>query len=171
MANKYIVSLCLSLLSASTSPVYALSDASLNISANIVASPCIVNNSTIDGKVALGRFFTNQLRNPGDATQWVSFSLELNSCPQQTTKVVVDFKGEPYPTRENLFSNSGGSTQVAIEVADVQGGAISNESTREIKVDALHNAILPLKSRMVTPEGNATSGSVSGTIEVSFAYQ
>lgn len=159
------------LLSDWMSVAFANEGTAVNISANIVASPCIPSEDTVQGNVSLGSFYTYHLSNSGDATDWVPFTLKLTDCPATTTAVTVSFSGESDGSNPDYFKNMGTSSNVAIEIQDTKAGRVRNGATRLITVNPSHTASLDLQSRMMTPQGNATAGSVTGLVELSFSYQ
>lgn len=170
---KSIVTAFFALLLLSDRVSLAIADegTALNISANIVASPCIPSEDTVQGNVSLGSFYTYHLSNSGDATDWVPFAIRLTDCPVTTTALTVSFTGEPDGSNPDVFKNMGTSSNVAIEIQDTKGSIIRNGATRVLTVNPSHNASLDLQSRMMTPQGNATAGSVTGLVELSFSYQ
>lgn len=148
----------------------AESDSELAITGNVLASPCVIAPDTIKGDVDLGSAFSNRLHNAGDSADWAVFSLNLTDCPVTTTNVVVHFTGIPDPDYPAFFKNTGTSNNVAIEVVDSASVRISNSSVRNLKVGSDHQAKIDLKGRMTSPQGGATSGAVSGLIELSFDF-
>ncbi|MCY1697938.1 fimbrial protein [Lelliottia sp. SL45] len=168
---KTIVTAFFVVLLISASNAFADEGTALNISANIVASPCTLSEDTVHGKVPLGSFYTNELSNRGDATGWVPFALKLTECPVTTTAVSVVFTGDADESNPDFFKNMGSSSHVAIEIKDTGGSIVRNGATRTITVNPSHDAVLDLQSRMVTPQGSATAGSVTGLVELSFSYQ
>lgn len=154
-------------------PLMALAngDGELAITGSVLASPCTITPDTVKGDVNLGKVYTNRLHSAGDATDWTAFSLNLTECPSTTTKVVVHFTGTSDPDYPVFFKNTGTSERVAIEVADNTGTRLSNNSVRNLTVDSQHQAKMDLKGRMTSPQGEATSGSVSGVMELSFDFQ
>jgi len=168
---KTIVTTFFALLLISASNAFADEGTALNISASIVASPCTLSEDTVHGNVSLGSFYTNELSNRGDATGWVPFALKLMECPVTTTAVSVVFTGESDESNPDFFKNMGSSSHVAIEIKDTAGSIVRNGASRTMTVSPSHDAVLDLQSRMVTPQGGATAGSVTGLVELSFSYQ
>lgn len=157
---------------ATISPIaLASSDSALAITGNVLASPCIIAPDTVKGDVDLGEVFSSRLHNAGDSADWAAFSLNLTDCPATTTKVVVHFTGTPDPDYPVFFTNTGSSEHVAIEVADATGVRVSNNSVRDLSVNSQHQAKMDLKGRVTSPQGEATSGTVAGIMEVSFDFQ
>lgn len=146
-------------------------DSELNISGKVIAPSCTIAPNTVNGDVDLGVAFSESLRGAGSTSAWSGFSLNLTECPATTTKVVVYFSGTQDPDYPVYFKNIGSSQHVAVEVADDTGAHISNGSVRDLVVNSEQQANIDLKGRMTSPQGGATSGSVSGLMELSFDYQ
>jgi minor fimbrial subunit len=144
----------------------------VTITANVVASPCIIASDTLKKDVVLGHFFTSSLKHAADVTDWVPFTLNLEGCPATTTQVVVYFKGEPDTIEPSFFRNVGSSEHIAIEVNDSLGVLVSNGTSLTVDVDKnQHTAKVDLMGRMITPEGNASAGTVKGILELSFNFK
>lgn len=148
------------------------SDMALNISANVVASPCVVTTTELN--VDLGqKLWTSELAKANDATDWVAFSFNLTGCPDSTTKVVATMSGDPDPTFPDYYQNAGDSKNVAIDVMDDTGQQqLSNGKTMTVAVDnKQHTAVFNMKGRVISPAGGGTSGAVKGHMELTLAYQ
>lgn len=144
----------------------------MNVHANILAPTCTVSVDSLRQNVDLGKGRTADLTHAGDATEWTSFSVNFEACPQSVTTVTTTFSGGTDPDAPEYYLNTGTSTHVAIEVTDETGTQkLSNGKAFSTAVDASHNATLALKSRMVTPTGNATSGSVTGALQLCFSFK
>lgn len=145
-------------------------DSTLSIAANIVASPCTVSGDSVAKEVDLGQFWTSQLAHAGDTTGWSTFDINLTDCPASTTRIAVTLNGDTDKQAPVYFANSGSGKNVAIEVATKDGVTLSNGSQVEAPVKS-NGAIFNLQGRMVSPAGKATSGEVTGTIELTFNYR
>lgn len=144
----------------------------VNVSANIVAPACSVSVDSVNQKVDLGKGRTADLIKAGDVTKWTSFNVNFEACPESVKTVTATFSGAPDTDAPLYYLNTGTSTHVAIEVTDETGTQeLSDGKTLSTGVDATHKASLVLKSRMITPQGNATPGSVSGVLELSFVFK
>ncbi|WP_147295675.1 hypothetical protein [Buttiauxella agrestis] len=81
--------------------------------------------------------------------------------------VTVTLTGSLEPDVPEHYINTGTTTHVAIEVMDVASTqAMSNGKTLTIGINTEHKTSLALKSRMITPNGKATSGSVIGLTQL-----
>ena len=66
----------------------------LNITGNVIASPCQVSSDSITKSVDLGQNIqASSLQTAGAATDWVNFDINLNSCPAGTTKAIMTMHG------------------------------------------------------------------------------
>lgn len=171
--NTVFLLLCSVILFILNIPLLAFADSGsdLTISGNVVAYSCSIAPDTVEGDVDLGKVLSLRLLSAGDSADWSAFSLKLTDCPPTITKVIVHFTGTPDPDYPVYFKNSGSSERVAIEVEDTSGGRISNSSERTLNVDAQQQARIDLKGRIITPQGAATSGSVTGVMELAFDFQ
>jgi minor fimbrial subunit len=147
----------------------AEADSSVNITANVLASPCAVSADSLDKPVDLGSVWTSKLKQAGDTSDWVSFDISVIDCPVTTTQATLKVTGTPDETNQ-YYKNDGTSQHVAIEVAN-EAGSLPNGATFTATVDTLHQATFAMKSRMVAQDDAATSGTVSGLLELSFTYR
>lgn len=173
MRNTRLFLLCSVTFFIINTPLFANAESGseLTVTGTVKAAPCTVAPDTLQGNVDLGKVYTNRLHSAGDSADWSAFTLNLTDCPATTTKIVVHFSGTPDTDYPVYFQNTGASTHVAIEVADTQGARISNTSVRNLTVNAEHQAKIDLKGRMISPQGEATAGSVSGLMELAFEFQ
>ncbi|MCS2153792.1 hypothetical protein MUU49_14635 [Scandinavium goeteborgense] len=147
-------------------------DAGVNVRANILAPACSVSVGSANQKIDLGKGRTTDLIKAGDATKWTLFSVNFEACPQSVTNVTATLSGAPATDAPEYYLNTGSSNNVAIEVTDEAGTQVlSNGKTLSTGVDANHKATLAFKSRMITPKGNATSGSVIGVLQLTYTFK
>ncbi|WP_279204673.1 fimbrial protein [Obesumbacterium proteus] len=148
------------------------SDTSLGVNATVVASPCTVEASA-NQDVDLGSFYSNMLNSPGSTTDWANFTIDLSSCPTSTRSVDMTLSGEAEGTTKYFKNTGGSSTNVAIEITAQQAGATTlgpGDTFNVAVVQATHQASFPLRAHMISPQGGATSGTVSGAVEITFRY-
>ncbi|WP_130098697.1 fimbrial protein [Siccibacter turicensis] len=159
-------------------PVVSIaSDASITMTATVVASPCTLDTAVSQLTVDLGDYYADQLSKPKSAVGYKTFPLTLKDCPEGTTKVVATFTGVDEPAGDwiTLFTNTGTAKNVGIMLkGDTSlwiGGAIKNGTQLTQTVKADHTVTWPMESEMGTSTGNATPGTVHAVITVSFTYQ
>lgn len=147
-------------------------DTNLGVSATVVAASCSVGTSA-NQDVNLGSFYTNALNAPGSSTDWANFTVDLSNCPVTTRSVSMTLSGTAEGATQYFKNTGGDSTNVAIEIASQQAGSATigpGDTVSAAVVQATHQASFPLHARMISPAGGATSGTVSGSVELTFAY-
>ncbi|CAI1223610.1 fimbrial protein [Serratia quinivorans] len=149
----------------------------VNISGNVVASPCIVDGSAITN-VILDDIDISELTTAGSSGTNKFFDLKLKECPARTTKVTATFSGIADKNNSNYFANSGTADNVAIQIKDIPAAWASNVitptggKTMTVNVVATdHTAKFSLVTRIISPDGTAQPGTVNSAIQVSFTYQ
>lgn len=143
----------------------------INISGNVVASPCVVNNNNSDLNVDLGTSIqANTLETAGAGTTPKAFNLLLTSCPVGTSNVTVTFTGTAAAAPQtNMYLNTGVATPLAVELSS--GGTIlGNSSTLTQAVQADRTVTYALSARAVTPTGNVMPGSIIALVQANFTY-
>lgn len=149
------------------------SDTSLGVSATVIASSCTVEASA-NQDVNLGSFYANVLNSPGSATDWANFTIDLSSCPASTRSVDMKLSGEAEGATRYFQNTGGSSTNVAIEIASQQTSSATigpGDTISTAVVQATHQASFPLHARMISPAGGATSGTIAGSVELTFQYK
>lgn len=85
------------------SPAQAGDPVTLNITGNVIASPCQVSSDSITKSVDLGQNIqASSLQTAGSATEWVNFDINLNSCPAGTTKAIMTMHGTADPANPGI---------------------------------------------------------------------
>ncbi len=84
----------------------------LNITGNVIASPCQVSSDSITKSVDLGQNIqASSLQTAGAATDWVNFDINLNSCPAGTTKAIMTMHGTAdLNNPADMYRNTGTAT-------------------------------------------------------------
>ncbi|HEC0404215.1 TPA: type 1 fimbrial protein [Klebsiella aerogenes] len=144
----------------------------LNITGNIVASPCQINGDSINKSVDLGQNIqASDLKTAGSSSNWVKFNLNIGSCPVGTTKVTMTMHGTPdSPGVLDLYQNTGTASNVAVqlqmETGEVMGDGQSYTGT------IYNNAYsFKMQARAYTSNGNVTPGTISTVVTATFTYQ
>jgi minor fimbrial subunit len=149
----------------------ALADSvTVNISGNVVASPCTVE-STSPLSVVLPDVDMATLASSASTSPAESFELKLKDCPASTTKVTATYGGTVSPLATDSFINSGTATQVMFWVKDDAGSTISPNTTRTTTIDSTTKKATFKQTVRLYSKGAAQPGTVSGNIIVSFTYQ
>lgn len=144
----------------------------LNITGNVIASPCQVSSDSITKAVDLGQNIqATSLLAAGSSTSWVDFDINLNSCPAGTTKAIMTMHGTAdldYP--EDMYRNTGTATNLAVQLQSQAGDKLGN--TKTITGTIASNAYTyKLKARAYTKNGNVTPGTISSVVTATFEYQ
>jgi minor fimbrial subunit len=151
----------------------ALADpVSINITGNVVSSPCVVNNNNNDLAVNLGTSIqAYTLATAGAGTTPATFNLALTSCPVGTGSVKVTFTGTSDATQPTMYANTGDAGPLAVELSQQGTGTIlGNTSTLTQTVQADRTVTYALSARAVTATGLATPGSIVAVVQANFTY-
>lgn len=147
-------------------------DVTINISGQILASPCVVDGTSPIG-VDLGQNLqTSDLAAAGSYSQWKTFSINLKNCPSSKTNVVATFSGSgDADDLTRLYTNAGTATNVAVELQsnDASHTSLGNNQTMTVARAVDNTAVFPLQSR-VWSKGNASTGTIATVVSVTFTY-
>lgn len=144
----------------------------LNITGNVIASPCQVSSDSITKSVDLGQNIqASSLQTAGAATDWVNFDINLNSCPAGTTKAIMTMHGTAdLNNPADMYRNTGTATNLAVQVQSQAGEQLGN--TKTISGTIASNAYTyKLRARAYTQNGGVMPGSISSVITATFEYQ
>ncbi|MBE4916787.1 type 1 fimbrial protein [Enterobacter cloacae complex sp. P6RS] len=156
-----------------TLPLMGRADSNINISGQVIASPCVVDTGTVSKMVNLGEATKQNLINAGDGAVWSDFELLVQNCPAGTSSVTAKFTGNADTQDPTAWKNSGTSNNVALRIASRDHAtAYSVNSTMQVNVDSsTRSSTFPLSARMFTPQGNSTAGTFQAVMNVDFTYQ
>ena len=131
-------------------PCMADADTNLAVNATVTDSPCAL---VATPEVDLGAYTSSNLTTAGSTT-------------------TLTLGGTTDPVYTQYYKNTGTSTNVVIDVVnDADGKALNPGTSTKINIDAkTHTASFPMKAQMVSPQGGATSGTVTGQMELTFFY-
>lgn len=144
----------------------------LNITGNIVASPCQVSSDSITKSVDLGQNIqASDLQVAGSSTTWVPFTINLNSCPAGTTVAIMTMHGTPDTNNPlDMYANTGTATNVSVQLQSQAGDQLGNSKT--LKGNVSSSAVsYPLRARAYTQNGAVTPGTISTVVTATFVYQ
>lgn len=145
----------------------------INITGNVVASPCTVNNGNNDLNVDLGTTIqASTLVTAGSSTPPKGFSLSLTGCPVGTNNVTVTFTGTAAAAPQtSMYSNTGTATPLAVELSITDFGTIlSNNVSVTRPVQAGGIVTFPLSARAVTSTGSVAPGTIIALVQANFTY-
>ncbi|MFN1128817.1 fimbrial protein [Lelliottia nimipressuralis] len=145
-------------------------DSTINITGNVVASPC-----SIEAKkdVNLGDIDASKLIDTGSASPFVKFWVDMTACPATTTSAVGTFSGTASNT--DYYANAGTAKNVEVEVAnDASGANLGNGKTYNVNIaSSTHAGSFLMKARVKNDgKGNAaTPGTISSTVQLTVQYK
>ncbi|MHA2898136.1 fimbrial protein [Enterobacter sp. H2G27] len=176
--NKYFLSTLTVLYIASGLSHYALATdpVTLNITGNVVASPCEVSAASENMTIDLGGgkdLQTTDLNAAGSSSAWIPVKVSLENCPAGTSSVTATFHGTADASdADTLYSNTGTATNVAVQLEGKSGEAYGNGKTSTITIaDATDGKpTWDLQTRAFSKSGGVTPGTISSVITMSFAY-
>lgn len=157
---------------------YALASdpVTLNITGNVVASPCDVSASSENMTIDLGGgkdLQTADLNAAGSSSPWVPITVSLENCPAGTSSVTATFHGTSDAADvDTLYSNTGTATNVAVQLEGKLEEPYGNGKTSTITIaDATDGKpTWDLQTRAFSKSGGVTPGTISSVITMSFAY-
>ncbi|MEG4683543.1 type 1 fimbrial protein [Enterobacter cloacae] len=152
--------------------VIAADSVNVNVTGNIVASPCIFNggNNTLD--INLGSIQASNMATPGSTSDPVPFSLPFTRCPAGTRSVTVSFNGNPDPIAgADYYMNSGSATNVAIAMSEAATGALKGTGTSITQTIAADRTVtMAMQAVVKSVTGGATPGSISAVVVMTMQY-
>lgn len=171
MHTRYINTVLLYIIAMGLSSTDTYADpANLNLTGNVVASPCVLVNSDII--IELGSDIQSKdLAVEGSATEWKPFTVELVNCPAATSTATVTFNGVVAPLNPNMYSNSGTATNVAIDLQTSAGIPLGNLSTLTQSVETDRSVDYELRARIYAVANNVLPGTVNSIVDMTLTYQ
>lgn len=148
-------------------------DATINITGNVVATPCNVDSGSKNVTVDLGDIQASALAAAGAATSWKLVTLTLSNCPTTTSQVIATFTGTADTANNaNYYKNTGsGSTLASIQMDNEAASALLPPGSTITSSVSAGAATVKFNTRIVTVRGNVTPGIVSSALSVAFAYK
>ncbi|HCB1917217.1 TPA: type 1 fimbrial protein [Citrobacter braakii] len=145
----------------------------IDITGQVIASPCVVNSSNTSLAVDLGTSIqANDLATAGSATAWKDVILKLTNCPASTSSFTVSFAGTA-DTDPDFYQNTGTATNLKLELTDNVGNAVYKNGASLANVtipSATHAYDLEMRARAVS-KGNVMPGTIVGQVQATFTYQ
>ncbi|SNY71426.1 fimbrial protein [Enterobacter sp. CC120223-11] len=156
----------------------ALADpVTLNITGNIVASPCEISSDSVTKTIDLGGgspIQASTLQTAGSATPWVTFTIGLVNCPAGTTKATIQFHGTPDTDNPaDMYKNSGTAGNIAVQLQGTGGDQFGDGKSFTGILPGTSGATYTynLRARAYTQNGGVTPGTISAVVTVTFTYQ
>lgn len=153
--------------------VYAADAVTINVTGNIVASPCTVDPDSVTKSVPLGDIQAASMNEAGSGSEWVDFDIKLINCPAGTTSVTATFSGTAdTDSPADSYANTGTATKVAVqlETSDTEE-PLGNGKTSDVDVSSDKTATWGLQTRAFSTAGSVTPGTIASVISVNFTYK
>lgn len=151
--------------------VMAADTSAVNITGNIIASPCVVDATNSVMNVNLGDIQATALSSNGSYSPWKTFAITLTSCPASTSNVDMVLSGNQDPQDPTRYKNTGTATKLSIELTDKAGVNLGNGKKSTVAVNAAtKQAVFNLQTRAYS-SGNVMPGTVVGTVLATFTYR
>ena len=151
---------------------YSADTVNINVTGNVVASPCIVNGGANSLYVDLGNIQATALAAPGSSSTAVPFTLTVTNCPTGTSTVRADIGGFASHDSPNLYENSGTAGNVYVVLYDGVTGDYLGPGTIVFKtVQSDRTASMAFKAGAYSLYGNTTPGSINSAIVITMSYQ
>lgn len=152
---------------------YAGDTVTLNITGNVVASPCIVNGGVDNIDVDLGSIQATTLSVAASSSTEVPFDIKLTACPTGTSSVLATFSGTSDTVAgANYYKNTGTATNVAVALIQTSTGNLKgNGSTITQSVQTDRTVTMSMKAKAYSSAGGATPGTIKSVVTATFTYQ
>lgn len=150
---------------------YAADPVTLNITGNIVASPCQVSSDSITKSVDLGQSIQAAgLQTSGSSTTWTNFTINLTACPAGTTKAIMTMHGTADSNSPNdMYQSTGTAQNVSVQLQSQAADQLGDG--KSITGTIASNAYsYQLRARAYTQNGAVTPGTIISTVTATFVY-
>lgn len=143
----------------------------ITITANVVASPCTVDTTSL--QIDLGNIEASTLLTAGQFSPWsAEKTITLSKCPASTTAVDAVFTGVADTDDINGYKNTAANTNVSIQLAKPDGVTYLNNNAHYGNVAVSGgNAVFSVKARLFTQKGTALPGAAAAIAQVAFIYK
>lgn len=150
---------------------YAADPVTLNITGNVVASPCVISSDSVTKAVDLGQNIqASDLQTGGSFTNWTTFTINLTSCPAGTTKAIMTMHGAADTSNPNdMYLSAGTAQNVSVELQS-QAADLLGDGKSITGIIANNAYSYQLRARAYTQNGNVTPGTIVSTVTASFVY-
>ncbi|WP_409516328.1 fimbrial protein [Atlantibacter sp.] len=152
---------------------YAADTVNLNITGNVVASPCVVNGGVGNIDVDLGNIQATTLAAAGSSSTEIPFDIKLTACPTGTSSVTATFAGTSDPVAGvNYYKSTGTAGNVAVALIQASNSSLKgNGSTITQAVQADRTVTMSMKAKAYSSAGSATPGTIKSVVTATFTYQ
>ncbi len=143
----------------------------INVTGDIMASPCVVvggNNVNVDlGQEILTSAINSKVYSDSG---WKNFTVKLKNCPSSKEFVIATFHGTP-GSGVTTYASTGDAknVEVLLQTGDTHA-PMGNGMEHWVTIQSDRTASFPLEARAVSPNRNATPGSIAAVVTMSFTY-
>lgn len=144
----------------------------LNITGNVVASPCQITSDSVTKSVDLGQSIqASSLQTAGSASDWVNFDINIDTCPAGTTKAIMTMHGTADTlSTGDLYKSTGTATNLGVQLQSQAGDQLGDG--KSITGNIASNAYTyKLRARAYSTNGGVTPGNISSVVTATFVYQ
>lgn len=154
-----------------TSFAFAGDPITLNITGNILASPCEVDG-TGTVPVNLGENLQSaDFQDAETSSAWVPFSVSLKNCPAGTSSVTATFGGTADTSDPNtLYVNTGTATNVAVQLEGKNSEPYGNGKTSTLDISSGVDPKWDLQARAYSSAGGVTPGTINASVTRGLTY-
>jgi minor fimbrial subunit len=138
----------------------ALGEINIQLTGNIVDRTCIAAPGNVDKTVNMGTWATKQIRNTGDRSREIPFSLSLMGCPE-SGKVSITFSGTASASNSELLALNGSSTatHIALELRDSDRTRLPlDQASQEMTTNANGDATMVFYANYIAIANNPQPG-------------
>ena len=143
----------------------------LNITGNIVASPCQIDPDSVVKNIHLGdNLQASDLATSGKESAQIEVHVKLINCPAGTSFVTATFHGTPASTLPDwLYENVGTAQNVAVGLQANSTWGLGDGHTYDITITPGVDPDFKFYA-FAYSLGNATPGTINSVVTLSFAY-
>lgn len=154
------------------SMVMAADTSTINITGNVIATPCTVDAANSVMNIKFDGIQATTLATAGSFSPWESFAITLSNCPASTTKVSAVFSGTADTLDATRYKNTGTASNMSVELQSSDGVNLGNSKNTNVTVNSSNKqAVFSLQTRVYSAAGNVMPGTINSTVLATFTYQ
>ena len=148
----------------------------LNIRGTIYYYPCDVSTDTKYQEVNFGTLVKTNFQAAGSASEWKTFTLNVENCPAGTTNATVKFDGVTDGDDATHFANvaaSDAAQRIALQITNSDHSTTyKNQDKMTVAINSsTQKGVFPLAARLYSTQGGATAGNFESVVQLTFTYQ
>ncbi|WP_368540801.1 fimbrial protein [Enterobacter soli] len=155
---------------------FAAHDGTVNMDGKIEDNTCTVAQASADQSVTLGEIGSKDLRQAGDTSQPVAFSIDLQNCGAATTGVELTFTGSADATNPALLAlsqDAGAASGLGVAIKDDKSTLIAlNSPSRVYALDPSQtDNRLTFYAQYSATSSTVTAGAANATATFTLTWQ